>query len=401
MFLLRLESRRQLLKESETEIFRRNLLGLSGTDENQVAHPDTLNYLLEFVPVDELEKVKVRMIKQLIKDKRLDAFRLEGKFRIAIDGTNLFSFSKQHCEHCLKTEHSAGSITWSHKILEAKLVAENGFSLSICSEPIENENGIYNKQDCELKAFYRLEKKLKKAFPRTLFLLLLDGLYACREVFDICRTNDWKYITVFKKGSIPNLFREAALKKKSSPGKSIEVIIDNRTIQKLSWVHYLKYGSNYAHVIFCEERKTVNGGQDTNNWVWITNIVPDKNNIEELTNKGDRQRWKIENQGFKEQKRDDFELEHLYGEKPNAWKNYYQLLQIAHIIDQLIRYGDLCKKLQEHSTERQDTTILPFREYYQSTRNFIRRLAESFRNNLFSNLAYTLTGNIQIRFDSG
>ena len=101
MFLLRLESRRQLLKESETEIFRRNLLGLSGTDENQVAHPDTLNYLLEFVPVDELEKVKVRMIKQLIKDKRLDAFRLEGKFRIAIDGTNLFSFSKQHCEHCL------------------------------------------------------------------------------------------------------------------------------------------------------------------------------------------------------------------------------------------------------------------------------------------------------------
>ena len=107
MFLLRLESRRQLLKESETECFRLNLLELSGTNEDEVAHPDTLNYLLEFVSVNELEKVKVKMVKQLIKDKRLDTFRLGGNFRIAIDATQLFSFSEQHCEHCLKTEHSS------------------------------------------------------------------------------------------------------------------------------------------------------------------------------------------------------------------------------------------------------------------------------------------------------
>lgn len=401
MFLLRLESRRQLLKESETECFRLNLLELSGTDEYEVAHPDTLNYLLEFVSVNELEKVKVKMVKQLIKDKRLDTFRLGGKFRIAIDATQLFSFSEQHCEHCLKTEHSSGKITWSHQILEAKLVAENGLSLSICSEPIENENGTYDKQDCELKALYRLEKKLKRTFPRTPFCLLLDGLYACQGVLDLCRKHNWEYLIILKKGSIPTLFDEAVQAKESNSVDTVEIIIDKKITQKLSWVCYLKYGKNYVHVIFCEERRIEKGEEVIKNWVWISSFLPDRYNIAKLVNKGGRQRWKIENQGFKEQKKDDFGLEHLYGESPNAWKNYYQLLQIAHILDQLMRYGDFCKKLQEHSMKQQNKPILPFREYYQSTRNFIRRLAESFRTRLFSELAYILPGNIQIRFDSG
>ena len=401
MFLLRLESRRQLLKESETECFRLNLLELSGTNEDEVAHPDTLNYLLEFVSVNEIGKVKVKMVKQLIKDKRLDAFRLGINFRIAIDATQLFSFSEQHCEHCLKTTHSSGKITWSHQMLEAKLVAENGLSLSICSEPIENENGVYDKQDCELKALYRLEKKLKRTFPRTPLCLLLDGLYACQEVLNICRKHNWDYLIILKQGRIPTLFDKAVEAKESTPENTVEIIIDNKTTQKLSWVHYLKYGENYVHVIFCEERKIEKGKEVVKHWVWISSFTPDRYNIAKLVNKGGRQRWKIENQGFKEQKRDDFGLEHLYGESPNAWKNYYQLLQIAHILDQLIRYGDFCKKLQEHSMKRENKPILPFREYYQSTRNFIRRLAESFRTKLFSELAYTLIGKIQIRFDSG
>ena len=401
MFLLRLESRRQLLKERETECFRLNLLELAGTDEDQVAHPDTLNYLLEIIPVEEFEKLKVKMIKQLIKDKRLDFFRLNGKFRIAIDATQLFTFSEQHCEHCLKTTHSSGVVTWSHQMLEAKLVAENGFSLSICSIPIENENGSYIKQDCELNAFYRLEKKLKKTFPRTPFCLLFDSLYACQGVFDICRSRNWEYIINFKEGSIPTLFKTAIQKKEATPENTIEIKIDKNIKQTISWVHYLKYGSNYVHVIFCEERRVEKGEEVIHNWVWITSFVPSQYNIRALVNKGGRQRWKIENQGFKEQKTEDFGLEHLYGKDPNAWKNYYQLLQIAHIIDQLIRYGDLCKKLQEHSMKRKHQPILPFREYYQSTRNFIRRLAESFRTQLFSTLTYTLAGKIQIRFDSG
>ena len=401
MFLLRLESRRQLCKERETECFRLNLLELSGTDEDTVAHPDTLNYLLEVIPESEFEKIKVKMVKQLIKDKRLDSFRLGGCFRIAVDATQLHSFSEQHCEHCLKTEHKSGAVTWSHKILEAKLVAENGLSLSICSVPIENKNGIYIKQDCELNAFYRLEKKLKKFFPRTPLCLLLDGLYACHEVLCICRKNSWGNIIVLKSGRIPSLFKEIMLEIENSPENTIEITVDETTKQTFSWVTYVKYRDIYVHAVYFEEQTIEDGRPVIKKWLWICSFIPDKHNVQKLVNKGGRQRWKIENQGFKEQKREDFGLEHLYGEAPNAWKNYYHLLQMAHIIDQLIRYGDICMKLQQHSMNGRDKPILPFHSYYQSTRNFIRRLAESFRRDLFSNLAYSLTGNIQVRFDTG
>ncbi len=174
MFLFRLGSRRQLSLECGTAAFLSNLLSLSGTDEELVADTDTMNYLMERVAPSDIEAVKMKMVKKLVADKRLDGFRLNGELLVAVDGTELFSFKERHCEHCLKTEHEGGSVRWSHKMLEAKVVADIGLALSICSEPIENENGVYKKQDCELKAFYRLEKKLKRHFPHTRLCLLLD-----------------------------------------------------------------------------------------------------------------------------------------------------------------------------------------------------------------------------------
>ena len=35
------------------------------------------------------------------------------------------------------------------KVLEAKLVFANGFSISLASEWLENQNGKFNKQDCD------------------------------------------------------------------------------------------------------------------------------------------------------------------------------------------------------------------------------------------------------------
>jgi len=55
-------------------------------------------------------------------------------------------------------------------------------------------------------------------------------------------------------------------------------------------------------------------------------------------------RWKIENEGFKEQKTTDYEMEHKYSRASYlAMKNFYQCLQIAHLINQL------CVKSQEIS----------------------------------------------------
>ena len=144
------------------------------------------------------------------------------------------------------------------------------------------------------------------------------------------------------------------------------------------------------------EKKTVS------NNTWVTNIRPKINNVGKIVKKGGRQRWKIENQGFKEQKCDGYNLEHLYGEEPNAWKNYYQLLQIAHMISQLMIHSDLCVKLQENTMPAGSCySVKPLKIYYNTISNFIKRLCESFRKDVFSNLTVKLKGKIQIRFSSG
>jgi len=401
MFIFRLKSRNQLFKERETDIFLDNLLSLCGSDEEDAAHPDTMNYLLEKIQPNEFETLKTQLVKELIKNRVLDSERFFGSFRIAVDATGLFSFTSRHCANCLVTEHSSGTVTYSHKILEAKLVSEKGFAFSICSESIENINGTYVKQDCELNAFYRMEKRIKEFFPRTQLCLLLDGLYACQEVFNICKRNGWEFIIVLKPKKIPTLYKNAVNERKKY-SKNAAIVETEGKLQNISWVHSLQYHGNKLHVVFCRTTQIENGIEKVFLNSWVTNIRPKAENVEKLVNKGGRQRWKIENQGFKEQKCDDYELEHLYGEDSNAWKNYYQLLQIAHMITQLIIYGDLCKKLQEYSQQENSINpIRPFSEYYNSIRNFVRRICESFRNAPFSKLAYTLTGKIQIRFSSG
>ena len=86
--------------------------------------------------------------------------------------------------------------------------------------------------------------------------------------------------------------------------------------------------------------------------------------------------------------RSGFNLEHAYSTGKWQIKNFYVLLQIAHMILQLIECGSLlvadCKWL------------------FGSIRNLAKRLAESLRNRLIPPEATdpAVAGGIQIRLDS-
>ena len=90
-------------------------------------------------------------------------------------------------------------------MLEAKIVTEGGLAQSVETEFIENTNR-YTKQDCELKAFYRLVKRLKRQYPQLKICLLLDSLYVADPVFKILDKYKWKYIITFKEGSMPDTY---------------------------------------------------------------------------------------------------------------------------------------------------------------------------------------------------
>jgi hypothetical protein len=79
---------------------------------------------------------------------------------------------------------------------------------------------------------------------------------------------------------------------------------------------------------------------------WITNTQ-----IKDVAHAGEiaaaaRLRWKIENEGFNTQKNGGYNLQHRFSRISfDALKNYYQCLQIAHILEQLTLLEKKIKKL--------------------------------------------------------
>ena len=206
IFILKLGSVRQLhcsLGRSKSERNIETCFALEG-----LSHGDTLKNFLKKLPVEAIEQLRLKSIRRLLRNKVFKEMLFLGKYYlIAIDGTELYKFKERHCAHCLTRKHNE-TVEYYHKVLEAKLILPNGMAISIETEFIENPSDNVEKQDCERKAFYRLHKKLKRNFPRLSICILLDSLYACQQVMEICEENRWKYIINFKKGSIPTVYED-------------------------------------------------------------------------------------------------------------------------------------------------------------------------------------------------
>lgn len=370
MFMLHLGSRKQYREERKPLTFLKNLLKLSRTKENTNADPDTICDFLKALPYQELDSIPARLVSELIRKKSLDYSRLFGHFTVALDGTGTKSYPERHCKYCLtKTSKKTGKTLYYHLVLEAKLVTPNGLALSVGREFIENPHEFPTKQDCEYNAFKRLSPRIKEYFPRMPFCFLLDGLFCNGPIFEICEKNNWKYIITFKSGSLPTFYEETFRKKqkKLENRKNVETSQKNQTF---AWVGDLTYQSFSLNAIFCHEvtkKKVVD-------FSWLTNFEVNYGNVATLANKGGRLRWKIENEGFNAQKKGGYEMEHPYSKNENAAKCYFIILQIAHILNQLIVKGSL---------------FLDFKKQMGSIKNYARRLAEHLRNILIDDFSFS------------
>ena len=74
------------------------------------------------------------------------------------------------------------------------------------------------------------------------------------------------------------------------------------------------------------------------------NSKPSIHTVVTIANQGGRLRWKIENEGFNVQKNGGYALEHAYTHHATASKVFYYLLQIAHILFQLVEKGNLFRQ---------------------------------------------------------
>lgn len=138
-----------------------------------------------------------------------DKYRFKGKyFKIVIDGTGLVTFKERHCKNCLKMTYNKGQedeySIYYHYVLEAKLVVGD-IVISIETEFVENEDENVEKQDCELRAFYRMAERLKKEYPKLPIIISGDALYAVEPVITTCMNNKWEYILRLKENRIKRL----------------------------------------------------------------------------------------------------------------------------------------------------------------------------------------------------
>lgn len=372
MFLCHLGARRQIRLQLDTVESVETLRALFHM--GAIPHGDTLNHAFKRCDPEDFQGVVCDMDRMLIRKKVLYSSRVLDKyFVVPIDGTGTVTYSTRHCPHCL-TQTQNGKTIYYHKVLEAKLVTPEGFAFSLMSEFIENPGEKPDKQDCELKAFYRLAPRLKTAFPRLPIILTLDALYACGPVFKICKDYDWKFMIVLTDKDLPSVNEElhalAALQPANRlsfrTGKKCEVRQDFRWVDQVLYTDS-ENREHTLHVIECIETKQDKKGQPIPSaWRWITNVSVSEKNVIALANNAGRMRWKIENQGFNAQKTGGYCLEHAYTTDPNAAKIFYYLLQIAHTFSQLLYNGSLLGKAG--------------RKALGAIKNLAPRLLEAWRN---------------------
>ena len=382
MMLTKQGARSKIGNQMRGEIFLENLKQLSGQHDLETApHGDTAEYLSRKMKPEEIEeRVQVAMIQSLLRKRVLESGRLmvrskdgvgvkmDKYYMIAIDGLHTHSFDYEHCPKCLvKTDKKTGRKTWMHYKLQASLVDGQGLCLPMCCEWIENEEE-YDKQDCEIKSFYRLIPKIRKYFPHLKICVLLDSLYAAGPVMKVLEEAGMEWMIVFKEGAMPWVWEYMQWAKKvlhvgktlverqertiaSRQGRSHEQRLSRQkpkretrlVIKETSyeWINRLEHidGVRTFNMLSCRE---VEDGGENCNYTWM--LSNGLNLCEETVNplsRGGRCRWVIENEGNNVQKNGGYNLEHLYSRDENSMKVWNVLLDIAHIINQLIERGSL------------------------------------------------------------
>lgn len=304
------------------------------------------------VEKEEIEKFQYKINYHMIRNKIYEDSKILGKYNLIIDGSR---FQKAHYEISKEwlSQTKEGKTTWYISMLEMKLVA-NAMAVSIMNEMIKNEDKKKEnetekeveekseeeiKQDCELNATKRLLPKFREKYPRLPVRIIADSLYPSKELMKMCEELELEYVFVLKDKKIPTLTREF-LDLVSLPEGNRYVEENEKEIILTMWVNEIDYQGLKTNIIRQIKKNKEDGKYAI--WMWMTNREITKNNINKIIYCA-KLRDYIENQGFREQKvTSGIDLEHVYSKDIKAIKVIYTIIQITHLILQIIEHSDIC-----------------------------------------------------------
>ena len=356
--------------------------------------PDAEIYTNVFsrIEKEEIEKFQYKINYQMIRNKIYEDSKILGKYNLVLDGVR---FQKAHYEISKEwlNETKEGNTTWYLSMLELKLVANN-MAISLMNEMIKNEDKkkeneteeeIKNKsieelkQDCELNASKRMLPRFRQTYPRLPVRIIADSLYPSIGLIELCEKENLEYIFVLKDKKIPTLLTEF-LTLVSMPEGNREIMESNEKIVLTLWENEIDYKGKEINVI-----RQITKDKETgkySKWMWITNREITRKNLYKIIYCA-KLRDYIENQGFREQKiTSGMDLEHVYSKDIKAIKVIYTIIQITHLILQIIEHSNICGEFNEKYG-----SVKVFR------RKFYAHLTETYIN------IELIQIKIQIRFD--
>ena len=316
--------------------------------------PDAEIYTNVFSKVEkeEIEKFQYKINYQMIRNKIYEGSKILGKYNLVLDATRFQKAHYEISEEWLK-ETKDGNTTWYLSMLELKLVANN-MAISLMNEMIKNEDKkkeneteeeIKNKsieelkQDCELNASKRMLPRFRKIYPRLPVRIIADSLYPSIGLIELCEKENLEYIFVLKDKRIPTLLAEFLTLVSMSEGNR-EIKETKEQIVLTLWENDIDYKGKKINVI-----RQITKDKETgkySKWMWITNREITRKNLYKIIYCA-KLRDYIENQGFREQKiTSGIDLEHVYSKDIKAIKVIYTIIQITHLILQIIEHSNIC-----------------------------------------------------------
>ena len=340
------QSMNKIGRDFNSDIVIENINNILKTAYKELPHKDTLINIISSIKFEEMEKIQTNIIKTLIRSKMLDKYRFNGLFHVVIDGTGLYSTKVNLGENAIAKVYNKGQdneyTLYSYYALEAKLICGN-MTFSLATEFVENETYTdkdgktyrkFDKQDCELKAAYRLLDKIKVRFPKLPIIIGGDALYLGRPFLELCDKHHFEYIIRYKETDAPTIKRNF---------DEIKITEGKYEYQNDIIFGDMKNGEFYTVNVISYDEETIDektGEITVTNFSYATSLKITSKKKEEILSLG-RRRWKIENKGFKEQKSDILNITHIYTKNCNGTKNIYLIIQFAHTLLNLLNYGNI------------------------------------------------------------
>jgi hypothetical protein len=306
--------------------------------------------IMDAVDPEEITPLFDDFFRPLQRGKHLEQYRvLDGRYIVALDGSQYFTSGKISCPGCLIKEDKRGKVRYSHQIVQAAIMNPGmRHVIPLAPEEVKNTDGK-EKQDCEINAGKRLLARIRKSHPVLSLIIVADSLYSKQPTIDTLTALHMNYVLVAKPEDHRKLTEWVNEMRMLKETTRLTVKEGNRT-HIYEWVNDVPLNDNKrTAMVNYFEYWIEKDGETTYHNSWVTDLVVSKERVAQLVKIG-RCRWKIENETFNTLKNQGYHIEHNYGHgKERLSFNFFLLNLLAFFMHQIFEltypvYQQLRKK---------------------------------------------------------